>query len=297
MNAPQRPLLGIGLAMIALVLFVTLDVINKHLSARFPVPLLVWARYTVHLLLMLVFLGPSLRGRLFVTRRHGLHAARAVLLLATSLGGVAAFKLMPLAEATAIIFASPLIVVLLARPLLGESIGRLRQIAVVLGFGGVLLVARPGSGLVPEGVVFALGAAVAYALYQILTRKLSPTETPVTLLFYSALIGCAGMTAAMPWIDHGPTPTGLEYALMGAMGLLAGGAHFLLNRAFREAPASLLSPMLYVQLVWATLFGWLAFGQLPDGVALGGMLVIGVAGALIAIDSRRLALQQAASKP
>lgn len=291
MTAPQRPLRGIGLAMIALVLFVTLDVTTKQLSTRFPVPLLVWARYTVHLLLMLVLLAPRLRSRLFRTRRPGLHALRGVLLLATSLCGVGAFQRMPLAEATALIFASPLIVVLLARPLLGETIGGLRWAAVLLGFAGVLLVARPGNGLPPEGVVLAFAAALAYALYQILTRKLVPTESPLTLLFHTALVGCTLMSAALPWIAPGPEPTGREYLQIGSMGMLAGSAHFLLNRAFRDAPASLLSPMLYMQLVWATLFGWLAFTQLPDSLACGGMLVIGTAGALIALDSRRLVRQ------
>lgn len=288
MNHPQRPLLGIGLAMASLLLFVMLDVTTKHLSTRFPVPLLVWARYTVHLLLMLVMLGPALRSRLFATRRPGLHLVRGLLLLATSLCGVAAFQRMPLAEATAIIFASPVIVVLLARPILHENISGLRWLAVLLGFGGVLLVARPGGGLVPEGIAFALGAAVVYALYQILTRKLSNTESPVTLLFHTALIGSALTTAALPWMNHGPEPTLPDYLAMATMGVLAGCGHFLLTRAFREAPASLLSPLLYVQLLWATLFGWLAFDQLPDRIALGGMLVIGTAGVLIAIDSRRL---------
>jgi len=238
---------------------------------------------------MLVMLGPALRTRLFRTRRPGMHLVRGLLLLSTSLCGVAAFQRMPLAEATAIIFASPVIVVLLARPILGEKIGALRWLAVLLGFGGVLLVARPGSGLVPEGIAFALAAAVVYALYQILTRKMSSTESPVTLLFHTALIGSALTTAALPWMNHGPDPSTPDYLAMGAMGVLAGCGHFLLTRAFREAPASLLSPLLYVQLLWATLFGWLVFDQLPDRIALGGMLVIGVAGVLIAIDSRRVA--------
>lgn len=215
MTHTQRPLLGIGLAMASLLLFVMLDVTTKHLSTRFPVPLLVWARYTVHLLLMLVMLGPTLRTRLFITRRPGLHLVRGLLLLTTSLCGVAAFQRMPLAEATAIIFASPVIVVLLARPLLREKIGALRWLAVMLGFGGVLLVARPGGGLVPEGIAFALAAAVVYALYQILTRKLSSTESPVTLLFHTALIGSTLTTAALPWMNHGPEPALPDYLAMG----------------------------------------------------------------------------------
>ncbi|MDD3353502.1 DMT family transporter [Zoogloea sp.] len=292
MNAPQRPLRGIGLAMIALVLFVTLDVTAKHLSNRFPVPLLIWARYTVHLLLMVVILGPRLGRRLIATRRPLAHTMRALLLLCTSLFGLSAFQRMPLAEATAIIFASPVIVVLLARPMLGESIGRLRQIAVALGFGGVLLVARPGSGLVLEGVLYALACALMYALYQIQTRKLSPTESPATLLFHTALTGSLLMSCALPWMDSDVALQGLDPVLFAAMGALAAIAHFLLTHAFRDAPASLLSPMLYMQLVWAALFGWLFFGQTPDGIGAIGMGVIGVAGVLIALDGHRLSRQR-----
>ncbi|NML27654.1 DMT family transporter [Zoogloea dura] len=287
MNHPQRPLFGAGLAMVALILFVLLDATAKHLSSRYPVPLLIWARYTVHLALMLVLLAPRLGHRLYRTRRPALHLLRAGLLLGTSLCGLAAFNRLPLAEATAVIFASPVIVVLLARPLLGEQIGPWRSTAVVMGFAGVLLVARPGGGLGPEGIAFALAAAVFYAIYQILTRKMSRTESPVTLLFHTALTGSLAMSAALPGFDHGPAPDTREYLLFLAMGTLAATAHFLLTKAFREAPASLLSPMLYVQIVWATLFGWLVFGQVPDTVALAGMAVIGVAGILIAVDGRR----------
>ncbi|MCA0187797.1 MAG: DMT family transporter [Proteobacteria bacterium] len=287
MSHPQRPLLGAGLAMVALILFVLLDATAKHLSSRYPVPLLIWARYTVHLALMLILLGPRLRSRLYRTGRPLLHLLRSGLLLGTSLCGLAAFNRLPLAEATAVIFASPVIVVLLARPLLGEQIGPWRSTAVVMGFAGVLLVARPGGGLGPEGIAFALAAAVFYAVYQILTRKMSRTESPVTLLFHTALTGSVVMSAALPGFDHGPTPDARECLLFLAMGTLAASAHFLLTKAFREAPASLLSPMLYVQIVWATLFGWLVFDQVPDALALGGMAVIGIAGILIAVDGRR----------
>ena len=273
----------------AVACFSVSEAIIKWLASRYPVPLLIWARYTVHCLLMVLVLGPSQRGRLLATGRPALHVLRAGLLLATSLCGLSAFQRLPLAEATAIAFCSPLIVTLLARPLLGERVGPARWVAVLVGFAGVMLVARPGSGLVPDGVLFAFATAVVYALYQILTRKLSSTESPVTLLFHTALIGSTLTTAALPWMNHGPEPALPDYLAMGAMGVLAGCGHFLLTRAFREAPASLLSPLLYVQLLWATLFGWLIFDQLPDQVALGGMLVIGTAGVLIAIDSRRLA--------
>ncbi|MDO9599235.1 MAG: DMT family transporter [Azoarcus sp.] len=285
----SSPALGRGILLLlgALFLFVFLDATAKHLGQTYPVPMLVWARYAGHFLLMMIFLAPSMRLRLVTTTRPGRQVVRAICLLGTTFFGMAALARMPLAETTAIVFAAPLIVTLLARPVLGEHIGVLRWAAVIVGFVGVLLIARPGSGLVTEGIVLALAGALSYAIYQILTRQLSPTENPVTMLFYTALIGTVAMTLILPWIWGGPMPGVLDSLMIASLGVFGGLGHFLLIRAFREAPASVLSPILYVQLIWATLMGWIVFGHLPDGFALGGILTIAVAGAMIAIDSRR----------
>lgn len=271
----------------ALFFFVLLDATAKHLGKTYPVPMLVWARYAAHFVLMLLFLGPSMRLRLVATNRPARQIVRAVCLLGTTFFGIAALARMPLAETTAIVFAAPLIVTLCARPLLGEHIGVLRWVAVLIGFVGVLLIARPGSGLVSEGVALALCGAFSYAAYQILTRQLSPTENPVTMLFYTAMIGTAAMSVALPWIWSGPTPGLLDGLMIVSLGVYGGVGHFLLTRAFREAPASVLSPILYVQLVWATVVGWILFDHVPDGAAMLGILTIATAGAIIAIDSRR----------
>ena len=270
----------------ALFLFVLLDATAKHLARSYPVPMLVWARYTVHFVLMLALLAPTLRGRLVSTARPARQVVRALCLLAVTFFGMAALARMPLAETTAILFAAPLLVTLLARPLLGEEIGALRWMAVLTGFVGVLLIARPGGGLVTEGVLLALAGAVSYAFYQILTRQLTATESPVTMLFYTALVGTAAMTPLLPWIWSGPLPDFGDALLIASLGIYGGTGHFLLIRAFRDAPASTLSPILYVQLAWATLVGWLAFGDFPDGLAFAGIVVIGCAGAMIALHSR-----------
>lgn len=270
----------------ALFLFVLLDSTAKHLGARHPVPMLVWSRYTVHFLLMVIFLAPSMRLRLVTTTRPARQIVRAICLLFTTFFAMAAFARMPLAETTAIVFAAPLLVTLLARPVLGEQIGTLRWAAVIIGFVGVLLIARPGSGLVTDGILLALAAAVCYALYQILTRQLSSTETSVTMLFYTALIGTIGMSLALPWIWTGQMPGLLDALMIASLGIFGGVGHFLLIKAFRDAPASVLSPILYVQLILATLMGWIVFGHFPDSAAFVGILTIAVAGAIIAFDSR-----------
>ncbi|AMO36546.1 DMT family transporter [Thauera humireducens] len=287
-DAPPAPLLKAILMLLgAVTLFVLLDATASHLGKTYPVPMLVWARYTVHCLLMVVFLAPSMRLRLVSTARPRRQIVRALCLLATTFFGMAAFIRMPLAETTAIIFLSPLLVTVLAGPLLGERIGALRWAASIGGFIGVLLIARPGSGLSPEGVTFALGAALMYAIYQIQTRQLSATENPVTMLFYTALTGTLAMTLLLPWIWGGPLPGLVDGLLIIALGLFGGIGHFLLIRAFREAPASVLSPILYAQLVIATFVGALLFGHIPDLPALTGILIIAGAGAVIALDGQR----------
>lgn len=271
----------------AVTLFVLLDAMASQLGKTYPVPMLVWARYAMHCLLMVIFLAPSMRMRLIRTTRPLHQIACALCLVATSFLGMAAFIRMPLAETTALIFMSPLIVTLLAGPVLGEKIGALRWAAAIGGFIGVLLIARPGSGLSIEGIAFALGAALVYAAYQIQTRQLSGTESPVTMLFYTAMIGTVVMSLALPWVWSGTMPGLVDGVLIACLGVLGGVGHYLLILAFREAPASLLSPMLYAQLVIATLMGALLFGHIPDLPALVGILIISAAGVVIAMSGRR----------
>lgn len=277
-TATAQRLRGIALLLAAMLLFACLDATAKHLSAKFPVPMLVWARYTFHFLLMLALLAPSLGWRLVRTARPGVQILRALMLVATTACGIAALKLMPLAETTALAFVSPLLVLLLAGPLLGEKVRPRHYLAVAAGMLGVLLIAPPGGALDTTGIALALGAALAYSLYQILTRRIAALESAVTMVFYTALVGAVVMTLGLPWYWSGPMPNATEALLIAALGLLGGSGHFLLTRAFRLAPASTLSPLLYVQLIWATLLGWGVFGQLPDAWAMAGIAVIAGAG-------------------
>lgn len=283
----QHPLRGMLLFMLALMLFAMLDATSKHLTASFAVPLLVWARYALHFLIMLVFVAPSMRSRLVRTDHLALQIVRALALVATTGCAMAAFRTLPLAEATAVVFLAPLLVTVLAGPFLGERIGAGRWAAVTVGFAGVLLIARPGGALDLVGVLWALAAAASYALYQILTRRLSHIEHPLTLLFYTALVGTAVMSAALPWfwVDAAPSP--LQGLLIASLGLYGGVGHFLLIRAFRLAPASTLTPFTYTQLVWAALLGWLVFGHVPDAATGAGMAVIAASGLWLALAHRR----------
>jgi EamA-like transporter family. len=198
-----------------------------------------------------------------------------------------AFRSMPLAEATAVLFLSPLLVTLLAGPFLGERIGAGRWAAVVVGFAGVILIARPGGALTLAGVLWALAGAACYAAYQLLTRRLSHAEHPLTLLFYTALVGTAVMSLALPWFWFEFSPSPLQWLQIASLGFYGGVGHFILIRAFRLAPASTLTPFGYTQLIWAGLLGWLVFGHIPDALSAAGMVVIAASGLWLALGERR----------
>jgi drug/metabolite transporter (DMT)-like permease len=257
------------------------------MNAFFAVPLLVWARYLVHFVFMLVFMAPGMGREIIATHRPWLMSFRALMLVGVTLLAQLALKTLPLAETTALLFVTPLLVALLAGPLLGEQVRRRTWLATVAGFAGVLLIARPGGAMAGPGIAYALGGALCYAIYQILTRKLAATEHPTRLLFYTAMVGTLSMSLTLPAYWDGQMPTLTQSLLITSLGLYGGVGHALLIRAFREAPASTLSPLLYIQLIWATLLGWWVFNQLPDLLAITGMLIIGASGLSLAIRARR----------
>lgn len=274
---------ALGLLLAAQVCFATMDATAKFLTGHFAIPMLVWARYSLHLLLMLIFLLPTRRQRLYSTQRPGWQLLRASLLLCVTTLVMAALHLLPLAEATALSFIAPSIIALLAGPCLKEKVGLRQWLALAVGFIGVLLIARPGGSLTLSGVLFALGGALCYSVYQILTRHLSSTEDSLTMLFYTALVGTVATSLALPWIWQGPLPVGWQIPQVLLLGVLGGLGHFLLIRALRLVPVSSLSPFLYLQLVFATSLGWLIFDQWPDRWSLLGMAVIVGSGLMLVL--------------
>jgi len=271
----------------AVLCFALLDATAKHLSQTFPVPMLVWARYALHFVLMLLFLAPTMRWKLVATRRPVMQVVRALMLVGVTGFAMAAFRHLPLAETTALLFITPLIVALLAGPFLGERLRPFHWVASLCGFGGALLIARPDGALNAAGLVLVIAAALCYSIYQIQTRLLSPTENTLTMLFYTALVGTAGMTLAAPLYWGGPLPDWREGLMIASLGLYGGTGHYLLTSAFRHTAATTLSPFLYVQLIWATLLGWLVFGHWPDGATLLGMAIIAASSASLALTQRR----------
>jgi drug/metabolite transporter (DMT)-like permease len=210
---------------------------------------------------------------------------RSALLFATTALFFIGLSKVPLADATAVMMVAPLLVTALAVPLLGERVGPRRWASVLVGFCGALIVVRPGAGMASSGALFPLAAAFAYAGYQIATRVVARSDPPLTTLLHSALVGAVIASFAVPYFWTAPDVLG--WLLLAAIGLLGGLGHYALIRAFQVAPANLLAPFGYTNLVWATLFGFLLFGDLPDEATLGGAAIIIASGLYVLHRERR----------
>lgn len=258
-SAAEPPFLAIGMVLAAVALFSVMDALSKLMTARFDPIELVWGRYLV----ILMLLTPPLlrRPRLLVTARPGLQLLRGVGVLGSAVFFIAALARLAQAEATAIGFASPLLVTALSIPLLHEHVGIRRWSAVVAGFIGVLLVIRPGSGAMGPAAVLPLLSAACWALSIVVTRRMGRADPPATTLFYSTLVGFALCAAALPLIWR-PT-TVADWAMMTAMGLLSAAGQYLLIAALARGAASLLAAFSYSQMLWSTLMGFIVFGAVP----------------------------------
>ncbi len=286
-SSDSSPLAGILLLLAAMMLVPMMDGLAKALSAGFSTSQIVWARYFFHL----AFLAPLVLwrygGAALRPKRPLAQLLRGGLLLGSTLLFFAAIREMPLADAIALIFVYPFIVTALSPLLLGEQVGIRRWSAVLVGFAGALIVIRPGLGVFQWSALLALGAGSVYALYVMATRKLAGSNPPLVTLAYTALLGAVVMSAIAPFDWTAPAPA--DWAMMALMGAIAAGGHFLVIMAYERAPASLLSPYGYSEIVMATAVGYLAFGDFPDAGTWLGVAVIIASGVYIAIRERKRA--------
>jgi drug/metabolite transporter (DMT)-like permease len=284
---------GIGFGALAFGLFSLMDALVKWLSASYPVPQIL----VCNALFALVPVGAMVvrRGGLpqLRTGRLGLHVLRG--LLGTTGGFLAfyAFSRLPLADAYAIIFATPLLITALSVPILGEAVGWRRWSAVLVGFIGVLVMLRPGIAPVGAGSLAGLGAACASACAILLVRKLSITETTTSIAFYSNVTA-----VVVTGIAFSPTfvvPTLLDLMLMAASGLIGGTALLVLIAAYRRSPAALVAPFQYSQMIWAILLGALVWGDLPEPAMLLGASIVAGSGLFILYRETALGRRPTAS--
>ncbi len=283
----NRPLTAFAIVIGTVFLFASGDILIKYLTTRYPVELIMAIRSVVGLLLIVAFFWPRMGRTLWQIKRPRLVLCRGLVLVLGSLLIGHALRLMPVGETISILYSFPILVMILAILLMGEQVSVINWGFAVLGFIGVLMVARPGGGLDTLGVTFALLTAILAAIFHLMTRVLSKTETSHSLLFYTILISvpCSFLLALFTWEGHFPNL--MDLSLIALLGFIIIAAHYLLTVAYMYAPASLVAPANWVHVVWAALLGWLFFDHFPDQWTILGMLVIIAAGVGIAIKTHR----------
>jgi drug/metabolite transporter (DMT)-like permease len=280
-----RALLFMGYAAILIPL---LNATAKYLGAEaYPTVEIVWARYAGHFLWMVATFAPRRGIRLLVTARPGLQLLRSTLLFTSTAIYFTALYYIPLSTATAISFTGPFMVTLLSPVMLGEAVGWRRWVTVALGFVGALIVVRPGADAVDSAVFLVFASAACSALYQLFTRKLAAHDAAETSITYIALSGFLCASAALPF--YWQTPRSLLDALLFiAIGGFGGFGHYFIVRAYELAPAPVVTPFNYGQVLGAALLGYAVFGQFPDlWTWLGTLVIVGSGIYMIYREGRR----------
>jgi drug/metabolite transporter (DMT)-like permease len=264
----------------AVACFAMLDTTAKYLNLYMSTLQVVWARYTGAFLFPFIVSNPWTRPGLTRTNRPALQIARSVLLLASTLCNFLALRYLQLAEAIALVFSTPFFVAALSGPVLGEWVHWRRWTAIAVGFLGVLVVTRPGAGSFQPAALLSLTAALCYALYSIATRVLARTDSNETTLFYSNIVGALALLPVVPFVWTTPSDP-LVIALMVATGAMGSFGHYLLIAAHRLAPAAVLSPFIYTEIVLVTATGFLVFGDVPNRSTLTGAAIVVASGLYI----------------
>ncbi len=280
------PLSSIAMIMGSVLCFSTLDSIVKSLATSYPIPFLVWVRWGVQTLALLLWWGPQLKGGLFTTRKLPVQLFRGVMLVGSSFLFMSALRFLPLAEATALNYSTPVIVTLMAAMVLHERLTRASIGFVLAGVAGMLLIVRPGGEVFQGASLLALGSALCYSVFQILTRTVV-NDDPRVSLFYPALVGTLLATVFLPLVEMPRNVAVFDMALLVAGALVGTMGHFMFILAFRRGAVSALTPFTYFQIVFATLIGWVLFGAFPDLWALAGMAIIAGSGLLITLSQQR----------
>jgi drug/metabolite transporter (DMT)-like permease len=283
----RQRLIGIGLMAGAVACFACLDASAKYLNGYFNTLEVVWARYTSAFLLALLVSNPLTSPGVMTTRRPILQVGRSALLLGSTILNVFALRFLQLDEALSIIFTTPFLVAVLSGPMLGERMGWRRWSAIGVGFIGVLIVTRPGFGGLHPAALLSLASAFCYAIYVISTRVLARTDSNETTLFYGNMVGAFAMLPVLPFVWAAP-PSWFVALLMVGLGLFGSLGHYLLIAAHRLAPASLLAPFIYTQLVWVILFGYLVFAHVPSAWTLAGSMIVVGSGLYVLYRERKV---------
>ena len=281
----QAPLRGIGIMVLACLFFPVGDAIAKHLVGIHDVLLILWLKYVVQTALVGLVMLFTLPLSAFRSSRWRLQIGRGLFGIGSYGPFLVAISFIPLADAIAIEFSAPLIVVALSVPLLGERVGMRRWVAVCVGFIGTLLIVRPGLGMVHWAAMLMLVAATSVALMQIASRALARTEHSLTSLFYLSLTGLVLTSPPVPFVWAQLDLA--TWGLMLAVGGIAGFCHYLFILAYEFATAALLAPFMYAQIIGATILGYLMFADVPDAWTISGTAILVASGLYVAYRENR----------
>jgi drug/metabolite transporter (DMT)-like permease len=268
----QNTLHGIGLVIFMTICFSSLDASAKYFGNELPLWVLLWGRYVFNFLFVALFFFRGAPAEIIHTRNLKMQILRSILLVSSTLTFWLALMFLPLADCVVILFIAPLLVTVLAAPILGESVGRHRWTAVILGFVGVLVVMRPGITIFSWVSILPFMTAFLYAGVQLSTRILGRTEGALTTLLYSSAGGAIICTIGVLFFWVTPSPG--QWLVLVWLGFLGALGHYLMIKAYQLAPASLLAPFDYTTLIWATILGFVVFGDLPDGWTVLGAVII-----------------------
>lgn len=266
-------LTAIALMSGAIVCFSLLDTCAKWLGGTMQPMQVVLARYVISVALVSLLLNPWSHPGITRTKRPWLQGFRSLLLLGSTALNFVALQYLQLAETVSIMFAAPLLVALLAGPLLGEWAGPRRLIAIGVGFLGVLVVTRPGLGGLHPAALLSVCGCFCYAFYSLATRMLASSDSPQTTMFYSGIGGVVIMLPLLPLYWSWPADW-QSWLLMCGTGFFGAVGHWLLILAHQRAPATILAPFIYSQIIWMILLGWFVFGQIPDRFTFIGAAVV-----------------------
>jgi drug/metabolite transporter (DMT)-like permease len=297
-NHPSaNTLAGIAYVVLSVACFAVLDTVTKNVSASMSLMLALWFRYLIQALFSTVFFLPKRGMALFKTDHPRFQVARGVLLFVSSMCAFYGLKYLPVGEFTAIASVTPLVVTLMAAMSLGEKVRKLRWALVLGAFAGTMVIVRPGSQHFDWVLIFPLLLILTNSSFQLLTRKMTSTEDPVTMNVLTGWVGTLLGALILPFVWELPTDWHLWLQLL-IMGIFATVGHYLLIMAFSKAPATVLTPYFYTQIGFAMLGGWLMFDHVPDHwtlVGIGIVAMCGALGALLTVRESRIAVMPAES--
>jgi drug/metabolite transporter (DMT)-like permease len=272
----DRPFRGIALVLLSTVFLGTSDATSKYLSSTLPSIEIAWIRFLVFVLIMVPAMLPGTPLYALHARRPGLQVMRGVALVASSLFFISSLRFLPIAEASATSFVSPLFVTALSIFFLGESVGLRRWMATAVGLVGVLIILRPGTSAFHPASFLPIVSALAWAGTLIMTRMMSGRERAVTTMTWSSLVGLGILSALVPLVWVAPSWHDVLFGIL--IGVASTAGQWIVVLAFRYADASVLAPFSYTQLLWVSMLGFLIFGEVPDVWTVCGAAIVVASG-------------------